>query len=72
MLRPLPNLATPSKYSFCASARISIERVARYMGHEDIATMYKHYSRLFADDFADDMDRLAEVASRPALRRIGA
>jgi len=57
--------------SVCASQGIKIERVARWMGHEDIATMYKHYLHLFEDDFADDMERLSQAASRPALRRIG-
>lgn len=60
--------------SVCASQGIKIERVARWMGHEDIATMYKHYLHLFEDDFADDMERLSQAASRPALtpvRQIG-
>ena len=45
-------------------------RAAKYMGHEDIATMYKHYLHLFNDSHADDMDRLAAVASRPALQPV--
>lgn len=60
--------------SACASAGIPIERVAKFMGHADISTMYKHYLHLFEDDHADDMSRLAAVASRPALapvRQIG-
>ncbi|KAB1864501.1 tyrosine-type recombinase/integrase [Microbacterium algeriense] len=56
--------------SACASAGIPIERVAKYMGHADIGTMYKHYLHLFSDDHTDDMARLAAVASRPALARI--
>lgn len=51
----------------CASAGIPIERVAKYMGHADIGTMYKHHFHLFGDDRTDDMARLAAVASRPAL-----
>ena len=50
--------------SACASAGIPIERVAKYMGHADIGTMYKHYLHLFSDDHTDDMTRLAAVASR--------
>jgi integrase len=56
--------------SACASAGLPIERVAKFMGHADIATMYKHYLHMFNDDLTDDMDRLAAVASRPALARI--
>ncbi|WP_170219035.1 tyrosine-type recombinase/integrase [Microbacterium lacticum] len=54
--------------SACASVGIPIERVAKYMGHADIGTMYKHYLHLFSDDHTDDMARLAAVASRPALQ----
>ena len=54
--------------SACASAGIPIERVAKYMGHADIGTMYKHYLHLFSDDHTDDMARLAAVASRAALK----
>jgi len=50
--------------SACASAGIPIERVAKYMGHADIGTMYKHYLHLFSDDHTDDMARLAVVASK--------
>lgn len=50
--------------SACASAGIPIERVAKYMGHADIGTMYKHYLHLFSDDHTDDMARLAAVAAR--------
>ncbi|WP_334147557.1 tyrosine-type recombinase/integrase [Microbacterium sp.] len=57
--------------SACAAAGIPIERAAKYMGHADIATMYKHYLHLFGDDYIDDMDRLAAVASRPPAARIG-
>lgn len=52
--------------SACAAAGIPIERAAKYMGHADIATMYKHYLHLFADSHTDDMDRLDLVAARPA------
>ncbi|WP_230667744.1 tyrosine-type recombinase/integrase [Microbacterium sp. MEC084] len=51
--------------SACAAAGIPIERAAKYMGHEDIATMYKHYLHLFNDSHTDDMDRLDAVAVRP-------
>ncbi|WP_166548912.1 hypothetical protein [Agromyces luteolus] len=57
--------------SACAAASIPIERAAKYMGHADIATMYKHHLHLFADSHTDDMDRLEAVATRPALVRIG-
>ncbi|MBO3664047.1 hypothetical protein [Microbacterium stercoris] len=50
-----------------ASAGLPIERVAKFMGHADIATMYKHYLHPF-----NHMDRLAAAASRRALARIGA
>ncbi|WP_336629634.1 MULTISPECIES: site-specific integrase [unclassified Microbacterium] len=53
--------------SACASAGIPIERVAKYMGHADIGTMYKHYLHLFSDDHTDDMARLAALASSPAV-----
>lgn len=33
--------------------------------------LYKHYLHLFNDDLTDAMDRLAAVASRPAMARIG-
>lgn len=56
--------------SACAAAGIPIERAAKYMGHADIATMYKHYLHLFADSHTDDMDRLAAIAARPALRLV--
>ncbi|MDA4892867.1 hypothetical protein PFZ55_38995 [Streptomyces sp. MS2A] len=51
--------------STCASVGILIERAAKFMGHADIWTMYKHYLHLFEDDHADDMARLAAVASKP-------
>ncbi|MCM3656336.1 site-specific integrase [Agromyces mediolanus] len=56
--------------SACASAGLPIERVAKFMGHADIATMYKHDLHSFNDDLTDDMDRLAAVAARPALRPV--
>ena len=56
--------------SACAAAGIPIERAAKYMGHADISTLYKHYLHLFADSNTDDMDRLAAVASRPALKPV--
>lgn len=46
----------------CASAGLPIERVAKFMGHADITTMYKHYLHLFNDDLTDDMDRLGRVS----------
>ncbi len=57
--------------SACAAAGIPMERAAKYMGHADIATMYKHYLHMFADSHTDDMDRFDAVAARPALARIG-
>ncbi|WP_425562924.1 tyrosine-type recombinase/integrase [Microbacterium gilvum] len=50
--------------SACASAGIPIERVAKYMGHADIDTMYEHYLHLFSDGHTGDVARLAAVASR--------
>lgn len=53
-----------------AAAAITIERVAKHMGHANIATIYKHYLHLFADSHTDDMERLAAVATRPVLRAV--
>jgi integrase len=51
--------------SACAAASIPIERAAKYMGHANISTMYKHYLHLFVDSNADDMDRLAGWRADP-------
>ncbi|MGR0318086.1 site-specific integrase [Agromyces sp. ZXT2-3] len=56
--------------SACAAGGIPIERAAAYMGHADIATMYKHYLHLFDGSQTDDMNLLAAVAARPATRLI--
>ena len=62
---------TTSATSTPARAPVCLSSASQSLGHADIATMLKHHLHLFNDDLTDDMDRLAAVASRPALARIG-
>lgn len=60
--------------SACAAAGIDIRKVSRWMGHASVNTTDSIYTHLFNGDHSSDMDKLDELASRPAavpLPRLG-